>query len=68
MKRLAALPLLAIALAGCGGSGGSSPGAPTIQAARVYRLIHFTPAGAVVAGKPATVSFTIQQPSGATLT
>ena len=66
MKRLAVLPLLALALAGCGGGG--SPATPTIQPARVYQLVHFTPAAGVTPGKPTTVSFTIQQPDGQPLT
>jgi hypothetical protein len=58
-----------LAAAGCGG-GSSSPGPPTIavQAARTFRLVHFTPAGPVQAGKPTTVSFTILQPNGRPLT
>jgi hypothetical protein len=67
VKRLLALPFLALLAAGCGGSGGSNPAAPTIQAARVYKLVHFTPTGAATAGKPTTVSFTIQQPDGTPL-
>src|SRR5204863_617183 len=47
--------------------GGSGPAVPTIQAARVYKLIHFTPTRAVTAGKPTTVSFTIQLPDGTPL-
>src|SRR5438477_12616736 len=66
MRRLGVLPLLALAVAGCGG-GGSGVATPTIQPAHVYELIHFTPAGAVTAGKPTTVSFTIQQPDGTPL-
>ena len=53
--------------AGCG-SGSSSPQAPTIQAARTFELADFEPAGPVQPGKPATVSFTIEQPNGQPLT
>ena len=55
--------------AGCGG-GSSSSGTPTIavQAARTFRLAHFTPSEPVQAGKPTTVSFTILQPNGRALT
>ena len=65
----AACALTVLAAAGCGG-GSSSSGPPTIavQAARTFRLAHFTPAGPVQAGKPTTVSFTILQPNGRALT
>ena len=64
-----ACALTVLAAAGCGG-GSSSSGPPTIavQAARTFRLAHFTPAGPVQAGKPTTVSFTILQPNGRALT
>jgi hypothetical protein len=70
MKLLSPLALAALAfmLAACGGSSSSTPSAPTIQAARTFQLAGFTPAGAVTAGKPVTVSFTIQQPNGQPLT
>jgi hypothetical protein len=56
------LPLVVL-LAGCGG--GSSPtGGPTIQPAKISRLVDFTPTAPVVAGKPTVVSFVIQQPNG----
>jgi hypothetical protein len=60
------VPLAVLALAACGG--GSSGGVPTIQAASVYSLADFTPAGPVVAGRPTTVSFVIREPDGKTLT
>ena len=66
MKRLSLLAVLALAASGCGG--GSGVGVPTITAARVYQLVGFQPSGAVAAGKPVTVSFTIQQPDGTPLT
>ncbi len=59
--------LAAAGLAGCGGGGGGGGGV-TIQPARVYRLAGFQPSGSVPAGKPVTVSFSIRQPDGATLT
>ncbi|HEY3922628.1 MAG TPA: hypothetical protein VGL76_11030 [Gaiellaceae bacterium] len=65
MKRLAALGVMAVLLAGCGGSGGSLT--PTIQSARNYKLIGFTPSGPVKPGKPVTVSFKIQLPDGSFL-
>jgi hypothetical protein len=67
--RAAAVTLAAAAAlgaAGCGGGTGTAP--PTIPPAHVYRLVGFQPAGAVTAGKPVTVSFTIQQPDGTPLT
>jgi hypothetical protein len=64
MKRFTLLIVLAVT--GCGG--GSGIGVPTIPPAHVYRLVHFQPSGPVAAGKPATVSFTIQQPDGTPLT
>jgi hypothetical protein len=55
-----------IALTGCGS--GSSPQAPSIQAARSFRLADFRPAARVRPGKPTTVSFAIEQPDGKPLT
>jgi hypothetical protein len=63
--RLAAIAvLLAAVLAGCGSSG--SPQI-TIGAARTYKLANWSPAQ-FTAGKPAVLSFRIDQPSGAPLT
>jgi hypothetical protein len=67
VRRLALLPLFALALTACGGGGGS-PGVPTIEAAHVTKVIDFSPAGSVGPGKPATVSFRIQQADGTPLT
>src|SRR4051794_22559366 len=66
--RLAALAAAAatLALAGCGG-GGAAP-LPTVAPARTFSLGGFTPAGAIVAGKPTDVSFAIDRPSGQPLT
>jgi hypothetical protein len=55
-------------LAGCGGSGSTTPTLPTIVAARRYTLSGFTPAGVVKAGVVTTVSFIIRQPNGQPLT
>jgi hypothetical protein len=69
-RRLAVLPLAAIAatlLAGCGGSGGGSS-FPSIGAAKTYALTHFEPSGPVEPGKPVHVSFVIRQPDGKPLT
>jgi hypothetical protein len=67
--RPATVALAVIALVGtsaCGGAGGGVS-APKIAPARTYSLQHFLPAGPVAAGHPTTLSFTIQQPSGQTL-
>jgi hypothetical protein len=64
----AALVVGACALAGCSGSGSATPTIPTIAPARIFQLTNFTPATAPQPGKPTTVSFTIQQPSGRPLT
>ena len=69
-RRLAVtLTLVAAALApaACGGSGGSVP-LPHVAPARTYSLQGFEPAAPVTPGRPTTVSFTIQQPSGKPLT
>jgi hypothetical protein len=57
--------LALVALSGCGGS---EPGFPTIQAARVYALEGFRPAAPARAGRPTTVSFVIRRPDGKPLT
>ena len=67
MKLRVCLLSVCIVLAGCG-SGSSAPTVPSIQAAHTYRLVNFQPAGKVRPGKPATVSFTIEQPNGKPLT
>jgi hypothetical protein len=59
------LPLIAL-LAGCGG--GSSTPTITVGPANQWKLVDKSPASAVAAGKPATVGFTVQQPSGRPLT
>jgi hypothetical protein len=67
VKRLPALAPLALLAAACGG-GGSNPAMPTIGAARVTKVVDFAPAESVAVGKPAAVSFTIEQPDGSPLT
>ena len=58
-----------LALAGCGGaSSGAAVNVPTVAPARVFALGGFVPSGAVTAGRPTTVSFTVQQPDGTPLT
>jgi hypothetical protein len=67
-RRVLALAGLAALLAGCGGSGSSTPNLPTIVAAKRYTLVGFRPSGPVEAGVPTTVSFTIRRPDGQPLT
>jgi len=62
---LLAAPLLL--LSACGSSG-SGPAVPTVTAAKTFHLAGFSPNGAVRAGVPTTISFTVDQPSGAPLT
>jgi hypothetical protein len=57
-----------LALSACGGSSGGAVSVPQVQPARTYSLQNFEPASAVLPGRPATISFTIQQPSGQPLT
>ncbi len=66
---LTALIVATAGLAGCGGSGGGSGvSVPYVAPARTYSLQSFQPATPVVPGRPTTLSFTIQQPSGTALT
>jgi hypothetical protein len=60
---LLALPLLAAA---CGGD--SHPTIETPGAARTFKLENFQPTGDVQPGRPTTLAFTIEQPSGKPLT
>ena len=68
MRKLLLLLAVVPLVAACGGSSSSAPSIPTIQAARTFQLAGFEPGGAVAAGKPVTVAFTIQQPNGKPLT
>ena len=65
---IAALLLTALAMAACGGSGGSAVTVPHVAPARTYSLAGFAPSGPVTAGRPTKIAFTIQQPSGKPLT
>jgi hypothetical protein len=56
-----------VALAGCGGSG-ASVSVPRVAPARTYSLENFQPVAPVLPGRPTTLLFTIQQPSGQPLT
>jgi hypothetical protein len=60
--------VLCAALAGCGSSSGGTLSAPKVAAARIFTLAGFQPAGPVLAGRPTTVSFTVQLPDGNPLT
>ena len=64
--RVALLAFLLPALAAC--SSGSHVSAPTIAPARTYGLGGFRPQGPVQPGRSTTLSFTVDQPSGAPLT
>jgi hypothetical protein len=69
INRLAACALLAgLAIAGCGGSSGSGLSAPTVAPARQFALGRFMPTGSIAPHHPTTISFTVQLPSGRTLT
>jgi hypothetical protein len=57
--------LAGLVLAGCA-SGGRKP--ITVSAAKTYHFAGFQPAGALAAGRPETISFTVDQPSGQPLT
>jgi hypothetical protein len=59
---------VAAALSGCGSSGASAITAPKVAPARVFTLGHFAPVGAVAAGRPTTMTFTVQLPNGGPLT
>jgi hypothetical protein len=64
---VAAAGALAVLLAGCGG-GSSSSQFPTIEAAKTFRLVDWTPAGKLQPGTPIHLSFRILQPDGKVLT
>src|SRR3954452_22258022 len=67
-SRLAVL-VAAASLAGCGGGGDATGGAlATPPPARTFSLQDFQPAGGIHVGRPADVSFAIEQPSGTPLT
>jgi hypothetical protein len=65
MRRVAALLLVLPLFAGCSSSSSKTI---TVKAARTYKLAGFQPAAPVAPGRPTTVSFTIEQPSGKALT
>lgn len=65
MRRFAPLLLLLPLVAGCSSSNNSKI---AIQPAKTYELGNFQPAVPIVPGKPTSVAFTIDQPSGSALT
>lgn len=65
MRRPAPLLLLVALAAGCSSSSSKQI---TIEPAKTYKLTGFQPAAPASPGKPITVAFTIQQPSGSALT
>ncbi len=66
MKRVLLILPLAAVLAGCSGS--SKTPTITVGPAHVYKLVDKSPASGVAPGKPTTVGFAVQQPSGKVLT
>ncbi len=65
---LAALAVM-LGLAACGsGSGGGGVTVPKVAAAREFTLGQFSPTGTSKPGHPVTMSFSVQLPSGKTLT
>ena len=63
-----ALALVATNVTGCGNSGGTGVSVPQVAPAKVFALADFAPATPVRAGRPTTISFVVQQPSGEPLT
>ena len=64
-----AAAVLATVAASCGGSSsGGGVTVPTVAPARVFSLGRFSPTGTVRAGHPVTMTFSVQLPSGETLT
>jgi hypothetical protein len=59
---------LAVAVAGCGSSANTSISVPQVQAAKIFTLGHFQPAGRITPGHPVTMAFDVQLPDGKPLT
>jgi hypothetical protein len=55
-------------VAGCGSSSGGNVSVPNVGPAKTFSLAGFQPGAAVTPGRPTTVSFTVQLPSGKPLT
>jgi hypothetical protein len=64
---IAALAALA-AIAGCGSSSNATLSVPKVAPARIFTLAGFEPSTPISPGRPTTVSFTVQLPSGKPLT
>jgi hypothetical protein len=64
---IAALAALA-AIAGCGSSSNATLSVPKVAPARIFTLAGFQPSTPISPGRPTTVSFTVQLPSGKPLT
>jgi len=70
-KALAATALavgLAVVVAGCGSSSGSSITAPKVAPAEAYSLGDFQPTGPIAPHTPTTLTFAVKLPGGKTLT
>ena len=67
IRLLLATAAIGAAVGGCGGSG-SGVSVPQVAPARVFALGAFAPSAGVLAGRPTTISFTVEQPSGKPLT
>lgn len=63
-----AICLAAILIAGCGSSSGGAVSLPKIAPARAFALSGFQPSRPVLPGRPTTISFSIDSPSGGALT
>jgi hypothetical protein len=68
VKRALLIVPFAAALAGCSGSSDSGAPTITIKPAKTYQLVDRSPSSGISPGKPVTVGFTVQQPSGKPLT
>jgi hypothetical protein len=69
-RRAVATPVLlaAVILGGCGSSSGGAVSLPQVAPARIFTLAHFAPATTITPGRPTTMSFSVQLPSGKPLT
>jgi hypothetical protein len=56
------------AIAGCGNSSDATLSVPKVAPARIFTLAGFRPATPISPGRPTTISFTVQLPSGKPLT
>jgi hypothetical protein len=67
LLRLAVL-VACLPLAACGSGSGGAVSVPKVAAARQFSLAQFTPTGTLRPHHPVTLSFSVQLPSGKTLT